>query len=130
MVVHPDGLEGKMAKVSLTATLEHDEAKLDFLKVAWKQFLAGLPTMGFTVESEWVGHVTHDAEAAETHTAAGDDIRPRETLASSLSVDFGSSEAAELADSANLTDRDFDGMKPSGTKGYGVGDVRKIISSK
>ena len=43
-----------MAKVSLTATLEHGEAKLDYLKVAWRNFLNGLPTLGFNVESEYV----------------------------------------------------------------------------
>src|SRR3990170_6093532 len=54
MVVHSDRLEGEMAKVSLTATLEHGEAKLDYLKVAWRNFLNGLPTLGFNVESEYV----------------------------------------------------------------------------
>lgn len=47
--------------------------------------------------------------------------------AATLTVDFASARAAELADEADLTDADFEGVEPSGSGGYTAGDVRGIV---
>lgn len=45
-------------------------------------------------------------------------------------IDFGSDEAAELALRSDLTDRDFDGVKPTGKRGeYLLADVRAIVAA-
>jgi len=122
-----------MRQLKLTAEFTHEEKDLSFMVARFSEFRADLLRLGFRTKVHWF----EDREVSEAVVATDAliffepatlvEILPREVLASSLSVDFGSSEAAELADKANLTDADFKGVKPSGKKGFTVGDVRKII---
>lgn len=55
--------------------------------------------------------------------------QPPETLAATMSVDFASAAAAELADELDLTDADFAEWEPTGKTGFTVSDVRHIAGS-
>jgi len=50
--------------------------------------------------------------------------------ASSLTVDFASRAAADLAQEQELTDADFEGVETSGKTGYTKSDVETLVAEK
>lgn len=64
--------------------------------------------------------------ADEPDSDAGED----EDAPPALEVDFASPEAAELAESEELTTADFAGRTPGSEKGYTKSDVEGVVESK
>lgn len=116
---------------------EGHEGKVRFDKLV-ADFAESLTSAGFIPKDVYGNHdeqaTTTEATAADVESdltirPAYDTVPPAEVLAASLSVPFASAPAAKLADKKDLTDRHFDGVKPSGETGYTVDDVKAIIKA-
>lgn len=94
---------------------------------------------------EFAVEPTPDEDPAETEVVGGVDESPEAEPAPELTeelldepeaelnpladVDFGSDDAAELAIEAGLDASHFEGLTPSGARGFGVTQVREIIEA-
>lgn len=118
--------------------IEGHEGKTRFDKIV-ADFLANLDSNGFKAEGVVA---SHDADSVVVQDVGEPNLTPAEVTeavegvtetvgeqAASLTVNFASDTAAELADSHNLTDTDFAGIEPSGAKGFTKADVERAIEA-
>lgn len=95
-------------------------------------FVDSLSVAGFHVEHTYACHDELPLGASEV-TPLNTDTPPTETSgeqAATLTIDFASSAAAELADHEELTDTDFVGFEPSGKTGFTSDDVRAVLKAR
>lgn len=95
-------------------------------------FVDGLVSNGFIPDAKLAVHDfdTQELAPSSPEPASEATTETHGEPAASLSVNFASDAATELADDAKLTDTDFAGVEPSGTTGFTVADVREIIDAK
>lgn len=103
-------------QTAVTVLFEHDERDG-----------AGLPGLVTTLVNDAKGLGLRCVEQEVGPRTWPMEVAAEPDQAATLTVDFASARAAELADEADLTDADFEGVEPSGLGGYTAGDVRGIV---
>lgn len=123
-------------QTAVTVLFDHDPRDGAGLPELVTTLVNDAKRMGLTCAEEYVGEKWWEDEAPDSEVVedvaefAPDEAEAEPEQAAVLTVTFASAAAAKLADDANLTDADFDGVEPSGAGGYVKSDVQAIIGAQ